>query len=398
MCPLDSTAAARAGDGSFAPGHLTEITFNRPFATGREFGYIQQAIDNLHLSGNGPFSKRCESWLEERTGCARALLTFSCTSALEMAVLLAGIGPGDEVVMPSFTFVSSASAVALRGGVPVFVDIRPDTLNIDEGAIEAALTPRTRAIMPVHYAGTACEMDSITALAADRDLLVIEDAAQGIMSTYRGRPLGAIGQLGCVSFHETKNVICGEGGALLVNESEWSERAGILHDKGTNREQFLRGQVEKYAWVDLGSSYLTSEINSAFLWAQLEDADAITEKRLAIWNGYHERFAALEEDDKLRRPVVPPNCRHNAHMYYVLVSDRAARDRLIDRLAEQRIQAVFHYVPLHSSPAGLRFGRAVAALPITDSTSDRLVRLPLWVGMGDSHIDRVVDAVISTLA
>jgi len=398
VCPLDSTAAARAGDGSFAPGHLTEITFNRPFATGREFGYIQQAIDNLHLSGNGPFSKRCESWLEERTGCARALLTFSCTSALEMAVLLAGIGPGDEVVMPSFTFVSSASAVALRGGVPVFVDIRPDTLNIDEGAIEAALTPRTRAIMPVHYAGTACEMDSITSLAADRDLLVIEDAAQGIMSSYRGRPLGAIGQLGCVSFHETKNVICGEGGALLVNESEWSERAGILHDKGTNREQFLRGQVEKYAWVDLGSSYLTSEINSAFLWAQLEDADAITEKRLAIWNGYHERFAALEEDDKLRRPVVPPNCRHNAHMYYVLVSDRAARDRLIDRLAEQRIQAVFHYVPLHSSPAGLRFGRAVGALPITDSTSDRLVRLPLWVGMGDSHIDRVVDAVISTLA
>jgi dTDP-4-amino-4,6-dideoxygalactose transaminase len=395
---VDRATTAHRDDGSFARADLTEITFNRPFATGREFAYIQEAIDNLHLSGNGPFAKRCEKWLEERTGCARALLTFSCTSALEMAVLLAGIGPGDEVVMPSFTFVSTASAVALRGGTPVFVDIRPDTLNIDERAIEAALTPRTRAIVPVHYAGTACEMDAIVSLAADHGLLVIEDAAQGIMSTYRERALGAIGQLGCVSFHETKNVICGEGGALLVNEPGWIERAGILHDKGTNREQFLRGQVEKYTWVDLGSSYLTSEINSAFLWAQLEQADAITQQRLTIWSAYHDRLGELEEGGKLRRPVVPDGCSHNAHMYYLLAPDRERRDLLIDRLAEREIQAVFHYVPLHSSPAGLRLGRTAGALPVTDSTSDRLVRLPLWVGMDDSHIDRVVDAVSWALA
>ena len=377
---------------------MAPITFNRPYATGREFGYMQDAIDNLHLSGNGPFAKRCEAWLEERLGCGRALLTASCTSALEMAALLAGIGPGDEVVMPSFTFVSTASAVALRGGVPVFVDIRPDTLNIDETAIEAVITPRTKALLPVHYAGVASEMDGVASVAADHRLLVIEDAAQGVMSSYRGRALGAMGQLGCVSFHETKNVICGEGGALLVNDPGWVERAEIVQEKGTNRTQFLRGQVDKYTWVELGSSFLTSEINSAFLWAQLEDADTITAERTALWDGYHARFAELEARELVRRPIVPAHCTHNAHMYYLLLPDRARRDRLIQHLGEREVQAVFHYIPLHSSPAGQRYGRAPVPLPVTDSISDRLVRLPLWVGMDEAHIDRVVGGVESALA
>lgn len=381
-----------------AGGSTPPITFNRPYANGREFGYMQDAIDNLHLSGNGPFAARCETWLEERTGCSKALMTASCTSALEMAVLLAGIGPGDEVVMPSFTFVSTASAVALRGGVPVFVDIRSDTLNIDEGAIEAALTPRTRAILPVHYAGVGAEMDAIGAIAADRDLLVIEDAAQGVMASYRGRALGGIGQLGCVSFHETKNVICGEGGALLVNDPEWVERAEIIQEKGTNRTHFLRGQVDKYTWVELGSSFLTSEINSAFLWAQLEEADSITARRLELWEAYHARFADLEAQGRLLRPVVPPDCEQNAHMYYLLLGDRAERDGVIRGLGERGVQAVFHYIPLHSSPAGRRYGRAHGPLTTTDSVSDRLVRLPLWIGMGSGEIDRVVEGVEAALA
>jgi dTDP-4-amino-4,6-dideoxygalactose transaminase len=374
------------------------LPFNRPYATGHEFEYIQQAIQHGHLSGNGPFTERCERWLEARTGSHRALLTTSCTAALEMAALLAGLEPGDEVLMPSYTFVSTASAMARCGAVPVFVDIRPDTLNLDERALEAALTPRTRAIVPVHYAGVGCDMDAITAFAERHGLLVIEDAAQAVMSSSAGRPLGGIGDLGCLSFHETKNVICGEGGALLVNRGDLVDRAEILLEKGTNRSAFVRGRVDKYTWVDLGSSFLGSEINAAFLWAQLEQADRITARRLELWDAYHAAFGALEARGALRRPVVPADARHNAHMYYLLLPDRTRRDRVLDGLAQREINAVFHYVPLHSSPAGLRLGRAAGELPVTTDIAERLVRLPLWIGMGEADIRRVADAVTAVLA
>ena len=369
------------------------ITFNRPYATGREFGYIREAIENRHLSGNGPFAGRCAAWLEERIGCGRAFLTGSGTAALEMAAMLAGVGPGDEVIMPSFTFVTTASSVAMRGATPVFVDIRPDTLNLDETRIEAAITPRTRAIMPVHYAGVGCAMDPIMELAAAHGLVVVEDAAQGLMSTYGGRPLGGFGQAACLSFHETKNVVCGEGGALLTNDDSWIERAEILQEKGTNRTSFFRGEVDKYTWVELGSSFLMSEVNAAFLWAQLEAAERITESRLRVWKSYHARFAGLEEQGLVRRPVVPDEASHNGHMYYLLLPDRSSRDALIRSLAERDIQAVFHYVPLHSSPAGRRYGRADAELPVTDDASGRLVRLPLWADMEDRGVDLVASAV-----
>lgn len=373
------------------------ITFNKPYATGREFGYIQQAIENRHLSGNGPFDRRCGQWLEERIGSRRAFLTSSGTSALEMATVLAGLGPGDEVIMPSFTFVTSASAVALRGAVPVFVDVRPDTLNLDERAVADALTERTRSIMPVHYAGVACDMDALVPLATERDLVLIEDAAHGIMSRYRARPLGSFGQLGCLSFHETKNVTCGEGGALLVNEDEMVARAEVVQEKGTNRSRFFRGEVDRYTWVELGSSFLTSEINAAFLWAQLEEADAITAARMRVWQAYHERLAPLEDAGRLRRPVVPPEAAHNAHMYYVLLPDRARRDGLIADLLDRGVQAVFHYIPLHSSPAGRRYGRTHGSLAVTDDVSARLVRLPLWASMGDEEVQRVAGAVEEAL-
>lgn len=373
------------------------IPFNRPHSTGQEFAYIQQAIENLHLSGNGPFSARCGEWLERRTGCAKALITTSCTSALELAMLLADIRPGDEVILPSFTFVSTASAVALRGGVPVFAEIRPDTLNLDESTLEAAITERTRAVVPVHYAGVACEMQTICELAARHGLWVIEDAAQAVTASYGERALGSIGELGCLSFHETKNVTCGEGGALLVNQPELVERAEILHEKGTNRSQFFRGEVDRYTWVELGSSYLSSDLNAAFLWAQLEQADRITERRLEIWEGYHARFEELEARGLLRRPIVPDRLRHNAHMYYLLLPDRAGRDALIAALAQSGIMAVFHYVPLHSSPAGRRYGRTTGPLPVTEETSGRLVRLPLWVEMGEEQVDRVAAAVAAAV-
>ncbi|MGH2952089.1 MAG: dTDP-4-amino-4,6-dideoxygalactose transaminase [Solirubrobacterales bacterium] len=369
------------------------LTFNRPYATGREFDYIREAIENRHLSGNGPFDRRCCEWLQQRTGSPRAFLTSSCTSALEMAAMLAGVGSGDEVIMPSFTFVTTASAFALRGATPVFVDVRPDTLNLDETLIESAVTERTRAIVPVHYAGVGCEMDSICAIADAHDLLVIEDAAQAMASTYRGRPLGALGALGCLSFHETKNVIAGEAGALLVNRPDWVERAEIMQEKGTNRMQFFRGEVDKYTWVELGSSFLTSEVNAAFLWAQLEQADSITARRMEVWNAYDEQLAELERRERLRRPRIPAECAHNAHMYYVLLPDPAGRNRLIGALAEADIQAIFHYVPLHSSPAGRRYGRAPGPLEVTDDVSARLVRLPLWVGMGDEDVALVVGAI-----
>jgi dTDP-4-amino-4,6-dideoxygalactose transaminase len=374
-----------------------KIPFNRPYATGDEFGYIQEAIDNLHLSGNGPFTERCSRWMQEHLGCERALLTFSCTSALEMAMLLAGIGPGDEVVVPSFTFPTTAGAVALRGAVPVFVDIREDTLNLDERLVEAAVTSRTRALLPVHYAGVACSLDALAAICARHGLAMVEDAAQGFSATYRDRPLGTIGDLGALSFHETKNLICGEGGALLVNRADWVERAEVLQEKGTNRSQFLRGQVDKYTWVDLGSSFLTSEINAAFLWAQIQHAEKILARRMAIWSVYHERMAPLEEAGLLRRPVIPAECSHNAHMYYLLLGDRARRDRLIEALAAQNIHALFHYVPLHSSVAGRRYGRVAGELPVTDRTSDTLVRLPLWFEMSDADVERVCAAVQAAL-
>ncbi len=374
-----------------------KIPFNRPFTTGDEFGFIQQAIDNLHLSGNGPFTGRCSDWLQASLGCPRALLTFSCTSALEMAMLLADLQVGDEVLLPSFTFPTSASAVALRGAVPVFLDIRPDTLNLDERLIEAAITPRTRAILPVHYAGVACAMDALLDVALRHDLVVIEDAAQGISATYRSRPLGTLGDLGTLSFHETKNLTCGEGGALIVNRPDWIERAEILQEKGTNRSQFLRGQVDKYTWVDLGSSFLTSEVNAAFLWAQIQHAEEIRLRRLEIWNTYHERLAALEHSGLLRRPVVPADCAHNAHMYYLLLPDRARRDELIDALAAVNIFALFHYIPLHSSSAGRRYGRAFGELPVTDRISDTLVRLPLYNGLAQADVERVCLAVEAAL-
>ena len=373
------------------------IPFNRPYVTGREFHYVSEAIEAGHLSGNGDFTRRCNGWLERTTGCAASLLTHSCTGALEMAVILSEIGPGDEVIMPSYTFVSTANAVVLRGGVPVFLDIRSDTLNIDETAIEAAITPRTKAIVVVHYAGVGCEMDAIMQIASRHELAVIEDAAQGLGATYRERPLGALGHLGAVSFHETKNVISGEGGALLVNEERHLDRAQVVHDKGTDRARFWRGEVDKYTWRDIGSSFLMSEINAAFLWAQLESAREITAARLRLWKRYHEAFAELELEDCVRRPTVPPHCRHNAHMYYLLVSRPELRDPLLEELDRRGVNSVFHYVPLHSSPAGRRFGRADSNLRVTDTVSSSIIRLPLWVGMGEQTVQRVAAHVYDAL-
>ncbi|MCX7099399.1 MAG: dTDP-4-amino-4,6-dideoxygalactose transaminase [Methylococcales bacterium] len=376
--------------------NVINIPFNKPFMTGCELGYIAQAHINGHLAGDGMFTKKCHDWLEAYTGVYKALLTHSCTAALEMAAILANIQPGDEVIMPSFTFVSTANAFVLRGGIPVFVDIRPDTLNIDETKIEAAITRRTKAIVPVHYAGVACEMDAIMEIAQRYKLLVIEDAAQGIMSTYKGRPLGSIGHLGAYSFHETKNIISGEGGALLVNDERFAERAEIIREKGTNRSQFFRGQVEKYTWVDVGSSYLPGEIIAAFLWAQMEEADPITGQRLAIWQHYHEAFKELEVNGMVRRPVIPTSCTHNAHMYYLLLNSLDARTAFIAGLKKQGISSVFHYVPLHSSLYGKHIGRAADAMTNTNRISERLVRLPLWLGL-EQHQPTVINLIQSEL-
>ena len=375
---------------------MQTIPFNKPFMTGRELWYIAQAHTNGHLSGDGVFTKKCHAWIESGTGTRRALLTHSCTAAIEMAALLADIGPGDEVIMPSYTFVSTANAFVLRGAVPVFVDIRPDTMNIDETRIEAAITPRTRAIVPVHYAGIACEMDTIMDIAQRHNLIVIEDAAQGIMSTYKGRALGTIGHLGAYSFHETKNIISGEGGALLVNAPEFAERAEIIREKGTNRSQFFRGQVDKYTWVDVGSSYLPGEVIAAFLWAQMEEAHNITARRLALWDRYHAALAPLEAAGKLRRPVLPEGCEHNAHMYYVLLDSLDQRTRVMASMKERGVSTVFHYVPLHSSPAGRIHSRTHGSMEHTDGLSERLLRLPLWVGLED-QLDRVVAALAEAL-
>ncbi len=371
------------------------VPFNRPYVTGVELDYVREAIANHHLSGDGPFTKRCHEWIRQRLGCGTALLTHSCTAALEMAAILADVGPGDEVIMPSYTFVSTANAFVLRGAVPVFVDIRNDTLNLDENLIEAAITSRTKAIAPVHYAGVGCDMDRIMEIANHRKLVVIEDAAQGLLSSYQGRPLGTFGQLSAISFHETKNVIAGEGGALVVNDEAFAHRAEVIREKGTNRTQFRRGEVDKYTWVDIGSSYLPSEIVAAFLWAQLEQADALTDWRREIWTRYHEAFADLEKKDRVRRPVVPSETLHNGHLYYLLMPNAAQRTQALQALAERDINAVFHYVPLHSSPAGRKYGRAAGDLVMTDDLASRLLRLPLYPGMTTEEQHRVIEAVHS---
>jgi dTDP-4-amino-4,6-dideoxygalactose transaminase len=378
------------------------IPFNWPYLTGRETDYIAEARRNGRLAGDGPFTKRCHAWLEEQTGCAKALLTHSCTAALEMAALLLDIEPGDEVIMPSYTFVSTANAFVLRGAVPVFVDIRPDTLNLDESLIESAITSRTKAIVAVHYAGVACEMDRILAIAQRHELAVVEDAAQGVMATYKDRPLGTMSDLGAYSFHETKNVISGEGGSLLVNRADLVARAEIIREKGTDRSRFFRGEVDKYTWQDVGSSFLPGELVAAFLAAQLEEADTITENRLKSWMAYHEQLVELETEGLIRRPIVPTECRHNAHMYYVLLSPGIDRQAIIEEFRLNQISTVFHYVPLHSAPAGKRYGRTQGSLPVTDSAAGRLLRLPLWVDLSEAQRSLVVsvlsDAVRASLA
>lgn len=373
------------------------IPFNWPHMTGKELFHIAEAHFQGRLAGDGPFTKRCHRWIEDRTGCQKALLTHSCTAALEEAALLLDIQPGDEVIMPSFTFVSTANAFVLRGAVPVFVDVRQDTLNIDEQLIESAITPRTRAIAPVHYAGVGCEMDTILEIAGRHGLRVVEDAAQGVMASYKGRALGSMGDLGAFSFHETKNVISGEGGALLVNTPEFAERAEIIREKGTDRSRFFRGEVDKYTWQEVGSSYLPGELTAAFLWAQLEEADRITRDRLKSWSHYHESLESLERQSLLSRPVIPPECIHNAHMYYVLISPEIDRQAVLDEFRRESIGAVFHYVPLHSSPGGMRYGRAHGAMDVTDSISQRLIRLPLWVGLTQAQQSRVIAVLTQAL-
>lgn len=369
------------------------VPFNKPHMTGRELGYVAEAHSNGILAGDGPFTTKCHTWFSQKLRIEKALLTHSCTAALEMSALLAEISSGDEIILPSYTFVSTANAFVLRGAVPVFVDIREDTLNIDENLIASAITPKTKAIVPVHYAGVACEMDAIMKQAFDSDLLVVEDAAQGVMSTYKGRALGSIGHMGAYSFHETKNIISGEGGALLVNDMKFVERAEIIREKGTDRSRFFRGQVDKYTWKDIGSSYLPGELIAAFLWAQLEEARLITEARLKIWESYHVLLAGLEEQGALRRPIVPKDCVHNAHMYYVILSKHLNRQSVLAELNAVGINAVFHYVPLHSAPAGKRFGRVHGTMFKTDDLSERIVRLPLWVGLTLDQQERVVDAL-----
>jgi dTDP-4-amino-4,6-dideoxygalactose transaminase len=366
------------------------LPFNKPYMTGKELFYIAEAHSNGMLAGDGPFTRKCHNWLEVQTTTKKALLTHSCTAALEMAAILADIQPGDEVIMPSYTFVSTANAFVLRGGVPIFVDIRPDTLNIDENLIEEAITQRTKAIVPVHYAGVACEMDTIIDIAERHNLLVIEDAAQGVMATYKGRALGSIGDFGTYSFHETKNIISGEGGALLVNTPDLALRAEVIREKGTDRSQFFRGEVDKYTWQELGSSYLPSELSAAFLWAQLEDAEGITQNRLASWQYYHKALQPLEELGLIRRPIIPDECDHNAHMYYVLLSSDVNKSKVLDTLRDNAIAAVFHYIPLHSSPAGLQYGKTHGDLKITNTLSERLIRLPMWVGISNEQKNKVI--------
>ena len=367
------------------------IHFNVPPYTGREMEYIRQAVENQKICGDGPFTKKCSEWIEEKTGAAKCLLTPSCTQATELAALLIDIKEGDEVIMPSYTFVSTADAFVLRGAKAVFVDIRPDTMNIDENLIEQAVTDRTRAIVPVHYAGVACEMDRIMEIARKHNLFVVEDAAQGMNAAYKGKQLGAIGDFGCYSFHETKNLSMGEGGALLIQDEKYIEDAEIIREKGTNRSQYYRGQIDKYRWMNYGSSYLPSDMNAAYLWAQIELADEITDKRLA--RQYDALLRPLQEQGILELPHVPEGCVHNGHMYYIKAKDLAERTRLIEFLKENGIWAVFHYVPLHSAPAGIKFGRFAGEDVYTTKESDRLVRLPMFYALTPAEVDYIVSKV-----
>ena len=369
------------------------IPFNKPFIAGKEMNYIEEAVQRGHISGDGYFTRQCQKWLEDQTGCCKALLTHSCTGALEMAAILSGIKACDEIIMPSYTFVSTANAFVLRGGVPVFIDIRPDTMNMDESLIEAAITEKTKAIVPVHYAGIACNMDVIMAIAERHRLLVIEDAAQGIMCTYKNKPLGSIGHLGTLSFHETKNIISGEGGALLVNDPQLIKRAEIIREKGTNRSQFFRGEVDKYSWVDIGSSYLPGDIIAAYLYAQMEQAEQITAKRLKIWQKYYEGLAPLADQQLIELPVVPDDCTHSAHMFYIKIAGIDERASLISYLKEKGVHSVFHYVPLHSSKAGKRYGRFNGLDNFTSLESERLLRFPLFMEIDQKRIDYVIKSV-----
>lgn len=377
--------------------HPANIPFSRLNTTGQELEYIQQAIASGQIAGDGSFTKRCQAWLQEHFGCQKVLLANSCTAALEMAAILADIQPGDEVIMPSYTFVSTANAVVLRGGIPVFVDIRPDTLNLDESQIEAAITAKTKAISPVHYAGVGCAMDEILAVAARHGLKIVEDAAQGAFSRYQGKPLGTFGNMAAFSFHATKNIVSGEGGALVINDPELVERAEIIWEKGTNRSQFFRGEVDKYTWVDLGSSFLPSELTAAFLYSQLEHGAAITEQRLKFWNRYHWAFAKLASDGVVRRPQMPMECEHNAHIYYLLLPTLELRTQVLAHLKANGVQATFHYVPLHSSPAGQKFGRTSGAMTVTNDLSDRLLRLPMSANMTVEEVDRIIALVYEAL-
>lgn len=373
------------------PGY--RIPYNRPYITGKEFGNIEAAIAAGYLSGDGAFAKRCQVWLEQSIGCRKAFIVHSGTAALELGALLMNLGPGDEVIMPSFTFVTTATAVALRGATPVFVDIRPDTLNIDERLVEAAITKETRAIIPVHYAGVGCEIGEIASIAESHGLYVFEDAAHAVQANYEGRALGSFGQIAALSFHETKNLTCGEGGALVINDPSMVRRAEILVEKGTNRSEFLLGLADKYTWHDVGSSFLASEIECAFLYAQMNEADGILAKRLAIWNFYHDSLKEAEDTGFLKRPTIPSGCDHNAHLYYILLNSPAVRDEMLRYLNGLGINAIFHYVPLHSSPAGMRLARTHGSMATTEDVSARILRLPLWIGLTMEQQRDIVDCV-----
>lgn len=369
------------------------IGFNIPPVIGTEEKYVKQAIEAHKICGDGEFTKKCKEWMENRFKAEEVLLTTSCSSALEMAALLADIKPGDEVIMPAFTFVSTANAFVLRGAKIVFVDIRPDTMNIDENLIEAAITDRTKAIVPVHYAGVACEMDKILEIAKKHNLLVIEDAAQGVMAKYKDKYLGTIGDIGCYSFHETKNYSSGEGGAVVFKDNRYTEMAEIIREKGTNRSKFFRGQVDKYTWVECGSSYLPSDINAAYLWAELEQADKINDNRLATWDYYNKNLKILEDEGYIQRPYIPEECKHNAHMYYIKAKDLEERTNLIKYLKENGVQAVFHYIPLHTAPAGIKYGRFNGEDKYTTKESNRLLRLPMYYNLQKEDAEKVVQTI-----
>ena len=372
-----------------------KIPFNKPFIIGKELEYISKAVkEYAHLSGNGPYTRSCQAWFEKELNCPKSLLSHSCTAALEMAAILIDLKPGDEVIMPSFTFVSTANAFALRGAVPVFVDIRPDTLNIDEALIEGAITSKTRAVVPVHYAGMGCAMHEIKSIADDHNLFVVEDAAQGLLSKYKDKYLGTLGHLGCLSFHETKNIICGEGGALIINDARMAERAEIVWEKGTNRSRFFRGEVDKYTWVDIGSSFMPGEINAAFLWAQLEHANEIIRKRRVLFDQYFRLLKPLMDDGLIRLSSIDNDCTSNGHIFYIITRNLEERTQLIHYLKQHGIQAVFHYIPLHSSNAGKKLGRSHGSLPVTESTSECLLRLPMYYEMTEEDVEEVAGRIL----